>query len=147
MNRAFVPLIVVAALLLAGAAWYLHDPPWVADLTSGIRDWQTDPAGARFRWTAGRASFFIRSSAAEMTLPLRAQLPAPDGGPVIVRVSLDDRFLTDVVLTDPRVWVTPMVPLPRRPAGRRYRRVELRVSRTVGEFNLGVQLGEVRLQP
>jgi hypothetical protein len=125
-------------------AWYLYDPPWVGSLTSGLRDWEEDAPGTRFRWTAGHASFFIPSGAIEMTLPMRAPVPPPDRS-VTVRVSVDGRVLTDVVMNDPRVWVAPVLPLPRRATRRRYRRVDLQVSWTQEYFNLGVQLGEVRL--
>jgi hypothetical protein len=134
--------LIAVALIAAAGGWYLYDPPWVARVTSGMRDWEEDPPGTRFRWTAGRASFFIPSTAAEMTLPMRALFPLTDGKPVIVRVSVDDRWLTDVKIEDPAAWARPTMPLPRRSNGRRYRRVELRVSRVVGFYNLGVQVGE-----
>jgi hypothetical protein len=77
-----------------------------------------------------------------MTLPLRALFPASDGRPVVVRMSIDDRWVADVELKEPATWARPTVPLPRRANGRSYRRVELRVSRVVGFYNLGVQVGE-----
>lgn len=135
----------VIALALAGAA-YLHDPPWAGRVTSGMRDWEEDPPGTRFRWTAGRASFFVPASATEMTLPLRALFPLTDGKPVIVAMSVDGRWLTDVELWHPDEWALPTVPLPRSATGRRFRRVDLRVSRVVGFYNLGVQVGEARLR-
>jgi len=136
----------VAAIVLAGAAWYLYDPPWIAGVTSGLREWEEDPPGTRFHWTAGRASFFVPSSAAEMTVPMRAVFPSSDGAAVIVKMSVDDRWLVDVVLKDVNAWTDATVPLPRRRSGRSYRRVELRVSRTAGPYNLGVQLKEIRLR-
>jgi hypothetical protein len=139
-------LAVVSLAMLAGAAWYLHDPPWIARVTSGMRDWEEDPPGTRFRWTAGRASFFVPSAATEMTLPLRAVFPSPGATPVTVRLNVDDRWLADVVFADVDAWTRATVPLPRRATGRRYRRVELRVSRTAGPYNLGVQLGEIGLR-
>ncbi len=147
MNGARLAKLAVTVMLVVGAAWYLYDPPWVGGLTSGIRDWEEDPPGTRFRWTAGRANFYVPSDAMEMTLPVRALLPSPDGGPVTVRVTVDDRFVTTIVLSDIRQWAVVTLPLPRQTSRRRYRRVELYVSRTVGEFNLGVQLGEIRLRP
>jgi hypothetical protein len=147
MTRASLATLVLGAVFITGIAWYLYDPPWVANVTSGMRDWEEDPPGTRFRWTSGHASFFIPSSATEMTLPMRAPLPPPDGSSVTVRVSVDDRFLTDIVLNDPRAWVTPTLPLPLHVSRRRHRRVDLRVSRTAEYFNLGVQVGEARLRP
>ena len=136
-------LALVACLALAvGALAYLRDPPWVGDISSGFRGWEEDPPGTRWRWTVARASFFVPSDAISLTLPVRALFPVPNDAPVIVRVSVDERFLTDVVLTDGNAWVRPVIPLPRRPNGRRYRRVDLHVSRTIGPFILGVQTGE-----
>jgi hypothetical protein len=134
--------LVIAVAALA----YLRDPPWVGGMSSGFRDWEEDPPGQRWRWTAGRASFFVPSDATSLTLPVRALFPVPNGAPVIVRMSVDDRFLTDLVLTDGDAWVRPLIPLPRRPNGRRYRRVDLHVSRTIGPFILGVQTGEPVLE-
>ena len=145
MTRARARLAVLAAALLS-AAWYLHDPPWIGAVTSGMRDWEQDAAGTRLRWTAGRASFYVPSAASEMTLPMRALFPSGDGRPVVVGMSVDGRWLTDVTLNDPAGWVNPTVPLPRRTTWRSYRRVDLRVSRTVGALNLGVQVGEPRLR-
>jgi hypothetical protein len=63
-----------------------------------------------------------------------------------VRVSVDDRWLADVELPDPSAWVRPVLPLPRRATGRRFRRVDLHVNRTiVGPFVLGVMTGEILL--
>ena len=93
------------ALLVLGAA-YLRDPPWLGQITSGLRTWETDRRhGERFRWTTGRASFFVPREARVMTLPL-----------------------------------------PRKTTNRRFRRVDLHVSRTLaGDFMLGVQTGEIEL--
>lgn len=140
-------LTIVAALAALGAsAWYLYDPPWVADMTTGIRPWQQDPSGVRFRWTAGHASFYVPRDASTMTLPMRAWYPSTTGGPVIVRVNIDGRRVADVELRSPDEWIASTLPLPRRPTHRRYRRVDLRVSRTVGQRNLGVALGVVQLR-
>jgi hypothetical protein len=135
----------VAALLLTGAAVaYLHDPPWAGEITSGMRAWEEDPPGTRFRWTAGRASFFIPARATTMTLPLRAVFPGKNGQPVIVSVAVDDRWLADVQLPDPDAWRRASLPLPRRSTPRRFRRVDLRVNRVaVGVFILGVMTGEL----
>ena len=82
-----------------------------------------------------------------MTLPLRAVFPGPHGGPVTVSVSVDDRWLADIMLREPDEWVRTSLPLPRKPTSRRFRRVDLHVSRTfVGAFILGVQTGEIELE-
>jgi len=102
-----------------------------------------DPHGTQFRWTDGHASFFVPSRAAEMTLRMQSVFPS---APVVVAVSVDDRWLVDVRLVDPTTWVTSTVPLPRRSTRRTFRRVELRVSRVVPPFNLGVMVGEIGLR-
>jgi hypothetical protein len=139
-------LLVTAALLLVGAAAYLHDPPWIGQVTSGLLDWEEDPPGTRFRWTAGRATFYVPSDATTMVLPLRSYFGPEYRGAVTVRVDVDDRWLADIVLDNPDVWRRPTLPLPRRGSSRAYRRVDLHVSQTVGPFILGVQTGVVELE-
>ena len=146
MTRARVSGALALVALLLGTAAYLHDPPWIVRVTSGLRDWEEDPPGTRFRWTAGRASFFVPSDATAMTLPVRALFPGPNGTSVSVAVSVDDRWLADIVLADADMWSRPVLPLPRQATDRRYRRVDLRVSRTVGPYILGVQTGEIVLE-
>jgi hypothetical protein len=137
----------VACVLLVLAIGYLRDPPWAGQVTSGMRDWEEDPPGTRFRWTTGRASFFVPSDATAMTLPLRAVFPGPNGRPVTVTVSVDDRRLATIDLPQPDQWVRTALPLPRRATTRRFRRVDLHVSRTaVGVFILGVMTGEIGLE-
>jgi hypothetical protein len=135
-------------VLIFVALGYLRDPPWAGRITSGMRDWEEDPPGTRFRWTAGRASFFVPRDATAMTLPLRAVFPGPNGQPVLVSVSVDDRWLADIELRHPDEWVRSVLPLPRRASSRRFRRVDLHVNRTaVGVFILGVMTGEIALTP
>jgi hypothetical protein len=139
-------LVAGAALLVCGLA-YLRDPPWLGQVTSGMLRWEEDPPGTRFRWTIGRATFFVSSDATAMTLPLRAVFPGPNGRPVIVRVSVDDRWLADIELPRPDEWVRASLPLPRKATSRRFRRVDLHISRTaVGPFILGVMTGEIGLE-
>ena len=137
-------LHALALITLAGGAWYLYDPPWVAGVTSGLRDWEEDPPGARFRWTNGHASFYIPSDVGELTLPMRAVFASSDGKPVRVALSVDGRWLTNIDLLNPAEWTYPRVPLPRRTSRRRYRRIDVRVSRVTGFYNLGVELGEAQ---
>jgi hypothetical protein len=145
MTRRRVMLAIALSAAVVIAAVYLHDPPWVGNLTFGLREWENDPSGVRFRWTSGHGTFFIPSDAATMTLPLRSFFPAVDRTPVVVAVLVDDRRLADLTLTDPQAWTRPELPIPQRPTSRRYRRVDVHVARTVGFFNYGVQLGVVEL--
>jgi len=133
------------ALAVLALAFYLYDPPWAGSVSSGLRPWEEAPPGTRFRWTAGRASFFIPSDATSMTLPLRAVFPGPAGSPTTVDVRVDNRLLTTVALPDPDEWVRPRLPLGRL-GRRRFRRVDLEVNRVVGPFTLGVMTGEVALE-
>jgi hypothetical protein len=138
---------VVACVLLLWVLGYLRDPSWLGQVTSGMRGWEEDPPGTRFRWTTGRASFFVPSDALAMTLPLRAVFPGPNGRPVTVSVSVDDRWLATIDLPRPDAWVRSVLPLPRRATTRRFRRVDLHVSRTaVGVFILGVMTGDIGLE-
>jgi hypothetical protein len=139
-RRLFV--ISAAVTVSAGAAAYLHDPPWAGDVSSGMRDWEEDPPGTRWRWTSGYGSFFVPSDATAMSMPLRGAFP----GRVYVDVSVDDRWLARIVLSDPDRWQRTRLPLSRRDIHRRFRRIDLRVSRVVQPFNLGVQVGEVELE-
>lgn len=122
---------------------YLRDPPWLLTMTSGMRNWQSDRAGARFRWTGGHASFFVPADARIVEIPLRAAFENPDDGTVTVRVALDDRPVDRIVLSDGS-WRQSVIRLP--PSGsRRVRRVDIRVDRTRDD-NHGVQVGELTLR-
>ena len=130
---------LAAGLVFAvAAAIYLRDPTWLGGVTSGLGDRQ-GPSGARFRWTTGHASFFVPSDATALTLPLKSTQDRA----VTVDVSVDDRWLATIELANPSVWVVSPLPMPRKSTSRRVRRIDLRVNRTLGPFNQGVQLGEV----
>jgi hypothetical protein len=135
-------VVVVAAAGLA----YLRDPPWIGAMTSGLGRWEEDPPGTRFRWTQGRASFFVPADAAAITIPLRAVFPGPLGGAVLVDVRADDRWLATIRLPQPDAWVLTTLPLGGRAPTRRHRRIDLRVNRVVPPFMLGVMVGEVRIE-
>jgi hypothetical protein len=140
------PILVfaIAIAMLAVSAWYLYDPPWLADVTSGLLNWEEEE-GRRFRWTGAHASFFVPSDASTITLPMRAWFPS-NAGAVVVSVSVDDRWLANIELRRARDWESSTLPLPTRKTHRRHRRVDLRVSRVVMPFNLGVELGVVQLR-
>jgi hypothetical protein len=141
MNRRRLKVIVGAFAVFAALA-YLYDPPWVGGVTSGLREWEhPPPPDPVFRWTTGRASLFIPSDATTVVIPLRSELPGPDGKPVTVEIRVDGRFLTTVTLREPRSWVRHELPLGRRPTHRRFRRIDLRVNRVVTWRLLGVMTG------
>lgn len=134
---------IVCLLALVAALAYLRDPAWVGGLSSGFRTWEEDPPGTRFRWMAGRASFFVPSDVQAITLPLRTVFAAD--GPVDVDVSADGRWLATVRLADPSAWVKTTLPFGGKATSRRYRRIDLHVSRVVPPFMLGAMVGEAQL--
>jgi hypothetical protein len=136
----------VGVLALVAALAYLYDPPWIGGVTSGLRPWEEDPPGTSFRWTMGRATFYVPSNVATMTVPLRALFPGPNGTPVTVQIRVDGRLLATTDLNEPDAWVRKTLPLNRYTGRRRFRRVDLHVSRVVPPFNLGVMTGEVLLR-
>ncbi len=148
MTRALTVMLIVASV--AAAAIYLHDPPWVGDLSYGFRPWATDARGERFRWTTGRGSFFVPSDATAMTLKFRSHKPVPPN-PIFVEVSVDDRRLTTITLPsplrpDPDEWVITTLPLPTRATWRHFRRVDVRVRHWLDGYYLGVHMGEVVIE-
>jgi hypothetical protein len=136
-------VVLIASALTLG---YLYDPPWMGGVTSGLRPWEEDPPGTLFRWTAGRATFFVPSDATTMIVPLRSVFPGPNGAPVKVEIRDNGRSVATIVLSDPEEWVRAMVPLTAAAGQRRFRRIDLRVSRVVNPFALGVMTGEVSVR-
>jgi hypothetical protein len=138
---------VVTMIALASGLAYLRDPVWLGGITSGLQPWRVDTDNERCRWTTGRASFFVPSTAEQLTLPFRAIEPRSDH-PVTVDISVDGRWLATVDIPDrPKPqsleWVRTTLPLPRQATSRRFRRVDLRVHRQIKGFHEGVQMGEI----
>jgi hypothetical protein len=140
---------ITAAIGLAAAAIalaYLYDPPWIGGATSGLRPWEEGPPGRHFRWTAGRASFYVPSNVTTMIVPLRSVFPGPNHVPVKVEIRDNGRSAATIVLSDPEEWVRAEVPLRPVEDRRRFRRIDLRVSRVVNPYGLGVMTGEVSVR-
>jgi hypothetical protein len=134
----------VAALALTGSILaYLRDPAWLATVESGFHRWQVGADGTRYRWTDGHASFFVPAFAKSVTLPLRVTFEQPGDPPVLVNVALDDRPADAFELRDDR-WVERRIIMP-PPAGRRHRRIDIRVDR-LRAGSRGVQLAEIVVQ-
>jgi hypothetical protein len=133
--------IIAGGVTLVAALAYLHDPPWIGNVTSGMREWEYDDPRMVFRWTAGRASLFIPSDAKAVMIPLRSGVPGPGSGEVPVEIHVDGRFLATIILKDPAEWVRQELPLGTRATHRRFRRIDLHVPRAVGEGNRGVMTG------
>jgi hypothetical protein len=133
--------LLLAALAIAAAVLaYLRDPDWLIKVESGFRNWETAADGTRYRWTDGHASFFVRSDANAIEIPIRTTASPPSEIPVSVAVTIDDRLVDQLVLNDDE-WHRMKVILPPR-GTRRVRRLDIRVNRTKAG-NRGVQVGEV----
>lgn len=128
----------------AAALAYLRDPPWLIDQTTGLRAWEQHAGQPRYRWSGGHASFFVRSDAAAIDVPISTTFDNGDAPAMLVTVSVDDEIAARVILTD-AAWKRVRVPLP-PPAGRRVRRVDVRTNVT-REDNHGVRIGEVEVVP
>jgi len=145
MTRRRAASAAVALLAMAALLGYLYDPGWMEGVTSGLRPWEEYPPGTLYRWTAGRATFFVPSNVSTMTVPLRAVFAGPNGAPVEVEIRDDGRLLQTIELADPDAWVRKALPLKRYTGHRRFRRIDLHVSRVVPP-DLGVMTGEVILR-
>jgi hypothetical protein len=147
-RRAVIGVVVCA--VLAAALAYLRDPPWLLSQTSGLRGWETAATGERFRWMGGHASFFVPAAARDVDIPIRTTFDRPQDWPIVVTVTIDDRPVDRLVLSD-AAWRHSVV---RMSAGmkagatwgraRRVRRIDIRVDRT-REDNRGAAIGEVRV--
>jgi hypothetical protein len=137
MRRILVAVALVAAA--AASLAYLRDPVWLVNQTSGLRRWETDRDGTRFRWTSGHASFFVPSTWTIVELPLRASFDSPADWPIVATITIDDRPADRITFTDAS-WRRAVLRLP--PGGaRKVRRIDIRLDRT-REDNRGLQLGE-----
>lgn len=134
---------LIALALLAVFA-YLRDPPWLVHVTSGMGEWETDERGEPYRWTQGRASFFVPADAGRVTLRLRALNDTPTDWPINVTVSVDDRPAQLVPLPDEE-WHTVSVDLP-PPGSRAVRRIGIHLDRTRKQQR-GVQLRPLLMHP
>jgi hypothetical protein len=141
MTKRWRTLLGISVLLLSGALAYLRDPPWLIRMEAGFRPWETMAGGARARWTGGHASFFVRSDASTITMPIRTTFPRTSDSPVKVTLSIDDHVAQQLVLRDDR-WHSITLSLP-PPGSRRVRRVDIRADRT-RPGNRGVLVGEPR---
>lgn len=134
--------LLALGCLVAAALWYLRDPAWVIDQTTGLRPWQRDADGRMIRWSGGHASFFVPANAGELRIPVSTTFDwrEHDGGqPMLVTFTVDGRYAARVLLGD-AAWREVVVPLP-APGSRRVRRVELRTNVTRAD-NHGVKIGQ-----
>ena len=133
-------------LLLVGvgaALWYLRDPPWLADQTTGLRPWQQAADGTRYRWSGRHASFFVPSDDARIIVPIATTFSTPADAPMVVTFSIDDLRGTRVLLTNGS-WTRVTLEMPPR-GSRRVRRIDVRTS-VAREGNHGVMIGEALVE-
>ena len=135
-------LAILACLAVAAVLTYLRDPPWLATLSSGFRNWETAADGTAFRWAGAHASLFVPSNARSLRIPLRTTFDQPGDWPITVSITIDDEPVDRLVLTDPG-WRESRIRLP-PPGSRRVRRVDLRTDRTRDD-NRAVQVGRITL--
>jgi hypothetical protein len=133
-------LVVLAVAAAAATLAYLRDPPWLIDQATGLRRWERPAGDLRYRWSSGHASFFVRSDARAIEIPVSTTFDEPDSQPMMVTVSLDGEVAGRVILTAAG-WTRVKVGLP-APGSRRVRRIDIRTN-VVRPGNRGVRVGDV----
>ena len=136
MKRLAITVILFVAVVVL-LAW-LRDPGWLAAMESGFGRWERAD-GVAYRWTAGRASFFVPADLQAVEIPLRLPMQ-PGDWPAAVTISIDDRPADRVVISEDG-WQTRRILLPPR-GSRRHRRIDIHVDRT-RPGNRGVAVGEI----
>jgi hypothetical protein len=131
---------LVLGIAIAGALWYLRDPSWLAEQTTGLRKWERAADGTRYRWSGRHASFFVASDATRIIVPVATTFDGPGDAQMMVTFSIDDTRATRVLLTNAS-WMPVTLQMPPR-GSRRVRRIDVRTSVT-REGNHGVMIGEV----
>ena len=132
------------ALALLAVLSYLRDPTWLLHVTSGMGQWETDERGEPYRWTQGRASFFVPADVGAVTLTIRALNDTPTDWPINVTLSVDNRPARLLPLPD-EAWHTVTIDLP--PSGSRdARRIDIHLDR-MRKQQRGVQLRAAVLHP
>jgi hypothetical protein len=140
MTRRRALLGAASVLLLASLLGALRDPAWLLRVASGFSRWETLADGTRYRWTGGHAWFFVESSHSAIVIPLRATFSSPEDWPIVASVTVDDRSVERLLLSDPE-WRRATIRLPPR-SSRRARRIDIRVDR-LRDGTRGIQVGEI----
>jgi hypothetical protein len=146
MTRHRILTVVAGVFIAVLALAYLRDPAWLAEQSSGFRDWETNDQGTPFRWIGGHAFFFVPSDATTVEIPLRALFRTELTRPFVVRVTVNDRQAAEIRLVD-ESWSHARIALDRRTAARRrVVRIDLRVDHVWADGSLGVEVGQVRVR-
>ena len=113
-------------VLAVGALWYLRDPAWLIDQTTGLRAPERAADGTVYRWSGGHASFFVPSDAHDAPHSalddVRRREPAAIE-PMMVTFTIDDERAGRILLTGPE-WQEVALPMP-PPGSRRVRRIDV----------------------
>ena len=139
--RRHAPLVILLGAL-GCAVWYLRDPAWLIDQSTGLRAPEKAADGTVFRWSEGHASFFVPSDAGTIRIPVSTTFGADGTAPMMVTVFVDDARAGRLLLTDD-AWHSMTIPLPPR-GSRRVRRIDIRTS-VVRDDNHGVRVGAVQV--
>ena len=140
MRRLLIAIVALGAV--AAALWYLRDPAWLAESTSGLTGWHDGEGGVRFRWTTGHSSFFVPADSARVTIPLRVDFGHYSRERFKVRIDVNDNEVATVVLANEEWTDVTIDPTPFPANGRRVKRIDLHLNRCWGDMRLGVQLGD-----
>jgi hypothetical protein len=143
-RRTWIPVLAAA---LAAMLWYLRDPAWLSDQTTGLRKWERTADGSVHRWSGGHASFFVPAEARQLRIPVATTFDSREPGgdrPMMVAFTIDDVRAARVLLEDTAVHEV-VLQMP-SPGSRRVRRIDVRTSVT-REGNHGVKVGAVSMTP
>jgi hypothetical protein len=120
----------------------------------GFHEWEVDPRGRRFRWTAGSATFYVPTGVRTIDIPVRAW-NATREQPTSVTIDVNGRTARAVTL-DHSGWTSVRLELPPRAPDRVWR-IDLHVApvsrparvdpRLTDDRLLGVRVGELQLTP
>jgi hypothetical protein len=127
LRRTIRPLTVALVLLAVSApirAGKLASRVDLSRATLGLHDPEDTRTGARYRWSAARATIFVPAEARVFTLPLRSRAPFEQR----VTIMLDGVPADELRLRD-RGWRTVRYVLPSSRSGR-YHRIDLDISPT-----------------
>src|SRR5436190_2256776 len=96
-----VAILLVAASLPIRAVFAVRHAR-LDNTAIGLSAWQRSGDDVRFRWTAGRGTFYVSAAAAAVSIRLRLGPDAP--GPMLARVSVNGRQANQVQITSADDW-------------------------------------------
>ena len=133
-------ITIFCAVAVLAAVAYLRDPPWLLQVTSGLSKWEAGDDGIRYRWTRGRASFFVPADASSAILTMRSVRHLPDDWPITATMTIDDRPVRVIMFHDEE-WREVRLRMP-PPGSRDVARIDITLDRA--RYGRGLQLQQVR---